>query len=162
MTGKEVPIRARAVSIHLVREDAFGPEVLLLRRAGTLAGTWCQVAGRIEEGETAWQAALREVREETGLAPNRLYNADILEQFYVAARNIIAILPVFVGYVGEEAEVALNDEHDAHVWLSFEDARERVSFAGQRRVLEHIEQEFFVRRPNEWLRIPIPEENART
>lgn len=153
--SKEVPVRTRAVSIHLLREGVDGPEVLLLRRTGTLAGTWCQVAGRIEEGETAWQAALREAREETGLVPYRLYNADILEQFYVAALNIISILPVFVGYVAADAEVVLNDEHDAHDWLSFDAARERVSFVGQRRVLNHIEQEFVARVPNEWLHIPI-------
>ncbi|WP_312882971.1 NUDIX domain-containing protein [Rhizobium etli] len=38
-----------------------------MRRTGsTLSGEWCQIAGGIEHGETAWQAALREAKEETG------------------------------------------------------------------------------------------------
>ncbi|MBB3464556.1 8-oxo-dGTP pyrophosphatase MutT (NUDIX family) [Rhizobium sp. BK377] len=41
--------------------------MLLLRRNHTLVGEWCQIAGAIEEGEKAWEAALREVNEETNL-----------------------------------------------------------------------------------------------
>jgi len=40
--------------------------VLLLRRSDE--GTWCFPKGGIEKGEAAWEAALREVREECGLS----------------------------------------------------------------------------------------------
>lgn len=45
-----------------------GPEVLLIERAkGHLRGLWSLPGGHIEPGEPARRAALREVREETGV-----------------------------------------------------------------------------------------------
>lgn len=153
----EIPIRAFLVSLVAVREGAAGAEVLLLRRATSLAGTWCQVAGSIEAGETAWQAALRELEEETGLRPEALYSADTCEQFYEADRDAITMAPVFVAFVGAEAEVVLNPEHDAFRWVGFAEAVEMVCFGGQRRVLRWIEEEFVRRPPCTHLRIPLPE-----
>jgi dATP pyrophosphohydrolase len=142
-----IPVRCSAVSVVLVRAAGAGTEMLLLRRNHTLVGEWCQIAGGIEEGETAWQAALREVQEETGLACDRLYSADICEQFYEIDRDAISILPVFVGFVDARAGVVLNREHSEFRWVSFEIARSMVPFAGQRHVLRHIESEFVLREP---------------
>ncbi|ARM92526.1 NUDIX hydrolase domain-containing protein (plasmid) [Rhizobium sp. CIAT894] len=143
----EIPIRCFAVSVVVIRERMAGYEVLLLRRNHTLIGGWCQVAGGIEDGEKAWETALREVREETGLICDFLYSADICEQFYEADRNAISMLPVFVGVVNAEQAVVLNDEHSEFQWVSFAEAVEMVPFAGQRHVLRHVEAEFVHREP---------------
>lgn len=155
----EIPVRCFAVSVVLLRAVEGGAQVLLLRRNHTLVGEWCQIAGGIEDGERAWEAALREVMEETGLSCDRLYSADICEQFYEADREVISILPVFVGFVDSGADVVLNDEHSEYRWVSFDDARAMVPFAGQRHVLTHIEAEFVHREPVRHLliRIPSPE-----
>ena len=76
-----------------------GDRILLLRRTGSSKGTWCYVSGKIEASEKAWQAALREIKEETGLIPSEFYSADILEQFYDIGEDLIWIAPVFVGYI---------------------------------------------------------------
>lgn len=149
----EIPIRSFAVSVVVLRKTAGGDEVLLMRRTRSLAGEWCQVAGAIEAGETAWQTALREVWEETGLSLERLYSADICEQFYEADRNAISLLPVFVGYAKQEASVTLNDEHSEYRWVSFEEAIRMVPFSGQRKVLLEIRNEFVEREPNRLLLI---------
>ena len=73
----DIPIRAFIISLVAMRQVGGKHEVLLLKRTDTLVGEWCQVAGKIEEGETAWQAALRELNEETGLTPTTFYSADI-------------------------------------------------------------------------------------
>lgn len=143
----EIPIRCFAVSVILLRRVAAGCKVLLLRRNHTLAGEWYQIAGAIEDGEKAWEAALREVREETGLTCGRFYSADICEQFYEADRNAISMSPVFVGFVDPDAVVVINEEHSEFRWVSFDEAIVMVPFAGQRRVLRHVEAEFVEREP---------------
>lgn len=130
-----------------------GFEVLLLRRTETLIREWCQIAGGIEPGETAWQAALRELREETTLVPKTFYSADICEQFYEADRDAITICPVFVAYVDQSASVQINHEHSAYQWVSLTDALEMVPFAGQRNVLRHVKEEFSDQSPDHHLRI---------
>ncbi|MEM9438838.1 MAG: NUDIX domain-containing protein [Pseudomonadota bacterium] len=149
----ELPIRAFISSLVAVREGKAGHEVLLLKRAETLIGEWCQIAGKIEEGETAWQAAVRELSEETALSPQKLYSADICEQFYEADRDEITLAPVFVAFVGQNAQVALNNEHSDFRWVSFTEAVEMVAFGGQRRILRWIEEEFILRLPSEHLYI---------
>ena len=128
-------------------------DVLLLRRTTRLIGEWCQIAGAIEEGETAWQAATRELSEETGLHAKELYSADICEQFYEADRDAITIIPVFVAFVDASQQVVINREHSEFCWVSFDKAVEMVPFAGQRHVLRHVEREFAKRQPSSHLRI---------
>lgn len=150
----EIPIKSFAISLFILkpRDDTF--EVLLLRRTGsTLTGEWCQVAGGIEHGETAWQAALREAEEETGLYLTDLYSADICEQFYEADRDAITLTPIFVAFAPKDCTVQLNDEHDDFRWLSLNEATALLPFTGQRATLEHIKKEFVERKPNPWLRI---------
>ena len=150
----EVPVRCDAISAVLCRREGNETRVLMLRRAGkNLNGCWCQVAGGMEEGETAVKTALREIREETGLAPDRLYSADICEQFYDPGRECINVFPVFVGFVDRDQEVELNHEHSEFEWVSIDEAVERVPFPGQRALLRHVEREFIRREPNELLRI---------
>jgi len=150
---QQISIRSFAVSVVVIRHATNGAEVLLLRRTRSLAGEWCQIAGAIEPGETAWQAALRETREETGLVPEQLYSADICEQFYEADRDAISLLPVFVGIAAPGAEVRLNAEHSEFRWVGFGEAAAMVPFAGQRHVLRHVEREFVAREPSRWLLI---------
>ncbi|HVS67235.1 MAG TPA: CoA pyrophosphatase [Mycobacteriales bacterium] len=62
--------RAAAVTVTVVVDDD-GPGILVTRRAAKLRahpGQWALPGGRIDEGEDAEQAALRELREEVGLA----------------------------------------------------------------------------------------------
>lgn len=60
-----------AAYVYLLRDGVRGPEVLLqLRRdTGFMDGHWAAAAaGHVEDGETAYDAARREAREELGLA----------------------------------------------------------------------------------------------
>ena len=92
----------RGVSVVAIRKTTRDHEVLLLRRTRSNAGEWCQIAGSIEPGETAWQAALREMTEETALVPRRLYSADLCEQFYEIGTDSIWLSPIFIAYVEAE------------------------------------------------------------
>ncbi|HEU5040720.1 MAG TPA: NUDIX domain-containing protein, partial [Gemmatimonadales bacterium] len=64
------------VDLYVLRGAGPDLECLVLRRAagGRCPGSWETVHGHIERGETPAQAAVRELAEETGAAPLRLYN----------------------------------------------------------------------------------------
>lgn len=144
-----VPINCNVASAVVLEQNANPPKMLLLRRATeVLRDQWCHVAGGIEAGETAWQAAMREVREETGLNVLRLFSADYTEQFYEAARNVVTIVPAFVAYVDSTQTVHLNAEHSAYRWVSFSEADALVAFGGQRRLYEEVRREFVDRAPS--------------
>jgi len=167
---QDIPIHAFGVSILVLRPepprlsqgDQQGPgegwRVLLLRRAGDhLPGVWSQVAGGIEAGERAWQAALRELAEETALVPLDFFSGDICEQYYDHEVEGITIFPVFVALVAAGAEPTLNHEHSEYTWATRAEAEALLPFAGQRNTLRHVWAEFVDRQPLEYLRIPIPD-----
>ncbi len=145
------PVAVRGVSAYVIKGTGSTARFLLMRRTDKKSSFWAQVAGKIEENETAWQAALREIKEETSIEPEKFYSADICEQFYEIDRDSVWLSPVFVAFVNEEQKVVLNEEHDAFEWLTVEEALERLIFASQRQAIISIREEFLDRTPNEWL-----------
>lgn len=135
--------QAHCISVHVIYQQKF---LLLRRTADYLRGTWQMVTGGIDEGEKAYEAALREVKEETGLVPRYLYTADAVETFYMKVLDKIAFVPTFVAFV-DQTEVRLT-EHDLYEWLSFEQARERLIFSEQKRVITHVYQNFVLKDPD--------------
>ncbi|HYZ16841.1 MAG TPA: NUDIX domain-containing protein, partial [Candidatus Acidoferrum sp.] len=97
----------------------------------------------------ATETALRELTEETGLGCARLYMAGELDAFYDPVKDRIVHVPFFVAEV-ESGAVALDDAHDAHRWVRFEDAAELLAFAAQRRVLGEVHRAFVAREPAPW------------
>nr|WP_187444229.1 NUDIX domain-containing protein [Rossellomorea vietnamensis] len=149
-----IPIRCSGIAVVLLKKSGFGCKVLLLRRnSEVLKGAWCYIGGGIEQGEKAWEAALREIREETGVESVVLYTSNKFDQFYSPAENYIYMAPVFVGFVDENQEVTVNEEHSDFKWLSFEEAIENVSLPGNDEVLVFIERHFVKKNPPECLRI---------
>ncbi|EAR09572.1 NUDIX hydrolase [Reinekea blandensis] len=150
-----IPLCPDAASCVVLRSlDKGQTQILLLKRCEADGGFWSHVGGGVHAGETAVQAVLRELYEETGLRPERLYNAEYLEQFYQVEQNRILVMPVFVVFVAGDANVVLNDEHTDFTWCAFSQALERVPFHGQRQLYEHVWRLFVERSAPSWLRIP--------
>jgi len=151
-----VPVRAYGVTVFLCKREDRAWKLLLLCRvtAGRLGATWSQIWGVIEAGETAWEAALREIREESGVIPDRFYYADICEQCYDAHADCVCVIPVFAAFLDSEQAVVLNEEHSDYRWVTFEEAEALLPFASRRAVLHHIKGEFIDRGPNQSLRLP--------
>ena len=154
MVGLEV--RCNMVSIVVVKGEGADTRVLLLQRASKyLRGVWSYVAGHIEPNETAWQAACRELAEETGLVPQALYATSFCEQFYDASSDGVMVVPAFVAHVDSDCAVRLNDEHSALRWLTFDAAMRELPFGSLRELFAHVQREFIDRPPSEHLRIDI-------
>ena len=88
MTAAEPRRPVPAVGIVCLR----GSEVLLIRRGKTpLAGAWSLPGGRMEWGETLEAAALRELREETGVEAELLGLVDVVDGLFGAETHYVLI-----------------------------------------------------------------------
>ena len=138
-------VSANLVDVYVFRRRGGGAvELLLLRRrpGARLGGTWQAVHGKVEAGESAWQTALRELREETGLAPTAFWQLESVNTFYMAAPDRVMLCPCFAAEVDRRATVTLSDEHTEHRWEPAERAMAEFMWPGQRQavreLLEHI------------------------
>lgn len=129
----------------------------MLRAPGRiLAGTWQAVHGKIEGSETAWQAALRELREETRLTPTAFWQLEIVNSFYVARTDKLMMCPGFAAEVSPDAFVQLCEEHDDFAWWPADVARERYMWPGQRAAVAEIMKVIIADKPAaEHMRIAI-------
>jgi 8-oxo-dGTP pyrophosphatase MutT (NUDIX family) len=131
-------VRVSLLDLYVLRGAGATLECLTLRRApgGRCPGSWEAVHGHIEAGERPAEAAGRELREETGLAPLRLYNLSRVELFYQHRQDEVALVPVFVAFVEADAPLVLSAEHDRGEWLPVAEAGRRFAWPRERRALE--------------------------
>lgn len=143
-------MKPRIVVVHVVQVNGNEAKYLLIRRCGKfLPGNWQMVAGKVEEGESTTEGALRELYEETGLRPDRFYTADFVESFFLPKFDMMCHAPVFVAFIDKAQEVKLSPkEHDDYQWLSRQDALSLLEFSSQREALLHIEEQFIKKSPN--------------
>ena len=103
-----------------------------------MGGTWQLISGGIERNETAWQTAIREVREESGLEARELYRLSTLTQFYRPDRDAICIAPMFAAFVDADADVVINPEHSQLAWVPIESAELRLMWPGDKTALAEV------------------------
>ncbi len=130
------------------RSDEFSAGGLVVRRNGTPPSAaiigrtdrrgrllWSLPKGHIEAGETAAQAAVREVEEETGIVGSVVAHLGKIDYWFVAdGRRVHKTVTHFLmNAIGGE----LSDE-DAEVvavaWVPLDDLARRLAYADERRI----------------------------
>ena len=105
-------------------------ETLLLKRGpgGDWPGAWCFPGGKVEDGETLEQAAVRECEEELGFCPDgprKVFTRRVSDnQAPIPADAINPVPPIgepvdyttFIQYVPGRFDPQLNGEHTAFAW----------------------------------------------
>lgn len=113
-----------------------GEEVCVIRPLGGRRGRPPVIAlpkGHIDPGETAAQAALREVREETGLETEIVEKLGDVRYFYQRdGRRIFKIVTFFLcSYLSGSVEDH-DDEIETAWWMPLEAAAQELSYQGER------------------------------
>lgn len=137
-------IISNLVEAHLFKEAGGGIEYLLIKRSPEqiYPGIWQMVSGKIDESEKAYAAALREIKEETGIIPVKMWVVPRLNSFYTADTDTICIVPVFACLVNQQSEIILSNEHCEYKWISPAGAKKLLAWDGQRKAVDLIEDYF--------------------
>lgn len=94
--------------------------------------------GHIEKEEHAREAAIRETREETGLDLNPDGDFVYKQEYWymLKGEKIKKKVTMFLAEASCEQHVKTSNEHTGHVWLTFEEAKEKLSFKNQIELLK--------------------------
>lgn len=112
-----------SAGVVIYRMTEEGPVFLLLYHGH---GYWNFAKGKLEQDEKSFKAALREVREETGINPRDLRFEEWFKIYdrYVFMSKGERVSKLVIFYLAESAtaRVLLSSEHEGYGWFSYRDA----------------------------------------
>lgn len=112
-----------------------GDEVLLIRRGKPpRVGEWSLPGGRIESGETVQAAALRELKEETGVEANIGGLIDVVDGIFPEADRHFILIDYWAEWLS--GDVVAGDDATHAEFVSKQEALKRVSWSETRRIIE--------------------------
>lgn len=127
---------AKSHASPLATQAEGEPEYLLLHY---LSGHWDFPKGKLEAGEDAKTAAIRELREETGLTGAQLLDGFSHELGYQFrgkdGQPIEKTVTFFLGNVSKK-EVKLSHEHISYAWIPYELAYRQLTFDNAKELLK--------------------------
>ncbi len=138
-------VQSTLIEAHVFRKINDDIEFLLIKRANNdkiYPGLWQMVTGSIDNSEKAFQTALREIKEETGLTPNNFWVIPNVNSFYDSGKDMINMIPVFAALVDSNASVVLSKEHSDYKWVNKNEAVKILPWKGQRTSVETIHDYF--------------------
>jgi len=108
-----------------------GHEVLVVHRSPANGAYWHSVSGGVEDGETDEEAAVRELREETGLETSvePLHRPFDYDGMHVEA---------FAADAPEDWEPTLDWEHDDYRWCTRDEAAELLHYPEPRALVQFV------------------------
>ena len=97
---------------------------------------WQVVTGWIERDEKSIEAARREVFEETGLAPIKIWTLPFIAHYFDPHRDFISSAPVFGFLVDSASTVVLSNEHKAYQWLSYDGCLKKLELPAHKQATQ--------------------------
>jgi len=132
------------IECYVIRKVKNKLKFLIIKRCDTdtiYPGIWQIVTGKIEPGEKAYETALREIKEETGLKQERLFVIPHTTTFYSPEQDAVSLVPLFF-CMTREKNVTLSKEHSDFKWLDAEKASKKLFFKSQKENVNFIELNF--------------------
>ena len=124
----------KSAGIVLFRNASNKNEFLLLNYP---QGHWDFVKGKVEEGETPHETALRETKEETGISDIEFiggFEESVEYDFRFKKENIHKKVIFFLAKTNEK-NIKLSHEHNDYLWLEYNDALKKTTFENAKNVL---------------------------
>lgn len=124
----------KSAGIVLFRNDSGKNEFLLLNYPQR---HWDFVKGKVEQGETPHETALRETKEETGISDIEFidgFEESVEYDFRFKNEDIHKKVIFFLAKTNEE-KISLSHEHNDFVWLEYDDALKKTTFRNAKNVL---------------------------
>jgi dATP pyrophosphohydrolase len=133
-------IKSQFIECYVYARKEGEIKFLLLKRSNdnkVHPGIWQIVTGRIEENEKAFETALRELKEETGLKARRFFVLPKVTEFYTYQNDNVNIIPLFLAEV-EYKDVVISDEHSEYGWFEIYEAVKKIHWVSQKENLKEI------------------------
>jgi 8-oxo-dGTP pyrophosphatase MutT (NUDIX family) len=121
----------------VVRAAEAGTEVAVIQPQGKPEGHWVLPKGALDAGESSEQAALREVREETGLDASTIAKVGATRYVYTwAGEKVFKVVTFFLmrcdgGEIGAIEEAMRVEVADAR-WIPLDDAPRMLAHKGEK------------------------------
>jgi len=126
--------KERSSGIVLFLEKPEGNRFLLLNYP---TGHWDFIKGKIEQGETEHQTAVRETKEETGISDLEFFDGfkeNINYNFQYEGELIYKEVVFFLAKTKTET-VMVSHEHLGYTWLDYKNAIEKTTYQNAKDVL---------------------------
>lgn len=107
------------------------------------SGHWDYPKGHLEKGETAKEAAIRELVEETAIEDIDLLNGFMVPMYYEYTGHGMKHKKTVDYFAGEtkqdESSVKISHEHQGHGWFAYDKAVETLTFDNAKDILIAVE-----------------------
>lgn len=133
--------KERSAGVVVCMEKPDGNRFLLLNYP---TGHWDFVKGKIEQGETLHQTAIRETKEETGISDLEFVEGfeEKINYNFQFEGDLIQKEVIFFLAKTKTQTVNVSHEHLDYTWLDYENALEKVTYQNAKNILSKANKLF--------------------